>query len=156
MLKAAPDSLGKCRSNPARHPKGDNFMGGLTEGHPLKGCRVLVVEDDYFLANDLEKTLGSCGVKIVGPIANLGEAQDQVRRGGFDVAVIDINLSGEFAWSIADELMREKIPFGFVTGYGADAILERFRHIVRWEKPYDVPKLTDDIQLLCATSKKSH
>jgi hypothetical protein len=65
------------------------------------------------LADDLKKELEAFGAKIVGPIANLGEAQDQVSGGNFDVAVIDINLSGERSWTIANELMRQKIPFGF-------------------------------------------
>jgi hypothetical protein len=36
---------------------------------------------------------------------------------------------------IADELMQQKIPFGFVAGYGEGAIPERFQPIVRWQKP---------------------
>ena len=119
----------------------------------LDGCRVLVVEDDYFLADDLKKELEAHDAKVVGPIANLGAAQDQVSRGGFDVAVINVRLGNELTWSIADELMLGKIPLVFVTGYAAGGIPEHFRHIVRWEKPCDMSKLTEDIRLLCAVSK---
>jgi DNA-binding response OmpR family regulator len=122
----------------------------------LEGCRVLVVEDEYFLADDLKKGLESRGAKVIGPIADLGTAQNQVSHDDFDVALIDLKLSDEFAWSVADELMREKIPFAFVTGYGADRIPKRFRHIIRWEKPCDMAQLAEDIHLLCAVSKKTH
>ena len=125
-------------------------MGGLD------GCRILLVEDEYFLADDLKNELNSRGAKIVGPIADLSEAEDQVCRDGFDVAVIDVKLGDEFAWSIADKLMRDNIPFVFVTGYGAAAIPDRFREIKRWEKPYDMSKLTDSIRLLCSISKTPH
>jgi len=61
----------------------------------LNRCRVLVVEDEYLLAYDLEKALRDHGADVVGPIANLSEALSQVRRDGFDVAAIDINLHGQ-------------------------------------------------------------
>ena len=122
----------------------------------LDGCRVLVVEREYILVDDLKKELEVHGAKVAGPIGNLGAAQDQVSRDSFDVAVIDIKLGNKSAWSIADELMRGKIPFAFVTGYGAGAVLERFRYIVRWEKPYEMSKFIEDIRMLCAVSKTRH
>jgi DNA-binding LytR/AlgR family response regulator len=134
-------------------------MGGSMGSEPARGlfgCRVLVVEDEYFLADDLKTGLEFCGAKVVGPIADLGAAQDQVSRDNFDVAVIDINLHGKLTWSIADELMRGNVPFGFVTGYGAGSIPERFRYIVRWEKPYEMSKFIEDIRMLCAVSKTKH
>jgi len=121
----------------------------------LEGCRVLVIEDEYFLADDLKKGLEARGAKVVGPIADLHAAQNQVSRDSFDVALIDLKLSDEFAWSVADDLMREEIPFAFVTGYGAEQIPKRFRHVRRWEKPCDITRLAEDIRLLCAGSKKT-
>ena len=122
----------------------------------LDGCRVLVVEREYILVDDLKKELEVHGAKVAGPSGNLGAAQDQVSRDSFDVAVIDIKLGNKSAWSIADELMRGNIPFAFVTGYGAGAVLERFRYIVRWEKPYEMSKFIEDIRMLCAVSKTRH
>src|SRR5689334_13333496 len=54
----------------------------------IEACRVLVVEDEYFLAADLELALQSEGAEIVGPIYELSEALNQVAQGGFDVAVL--------------------------------------------------------------------
>jgi DNA-binding NtrC family response regulator len=122
----------------------------------LDGCRVLIVEDEYFLADDLKKELESCGAKVVGPNAELHAAQAQISRDGFDVAAVDVDLRGEFAWPVADELIRENIPFGFFTGYGAEAVPPRFRHVIRLEKPCDPSKVADDIRLLCVISKKVH
>jgi len=113
------------------------------------GRSVLVIEDEYFLADDLRKELESRGAKVVGPIADFGSAQEQVAHDDFDVAVIDIKLGCQLAWSIADVLMRKNIPFGFFTGYGAGAIPQRFRHIKRWQKPCDMSKLAEDVRLLC-------
>jgi hypothetical protein len=52
-------------------------------------------------------------------------------RNGFDVAIIDVNLQDELAYPIADELMRQRIPLMFATGYGADIIPARFRDVIR-------------------------
>src|SRR5579872_6057482 len=38
---------------------------------PLHGCRVLIAEDEYFLANDLERALRERGAHVVGPCAEL-------------------------------------------------------------------------------------
>jgi DNA-binding NtrC family response regulator len=116
----------------------------------LAGCRVLILEDEYFIAHDLEQGLKSLGAKIVGPIADLSEAQEQVGRDDFDVGVIDINLHDEMAYPIADELIQRRIPFVFVTGYGAEVIPERFRDVIRWEKPFEIPKLVAEIGRLCS------
>jgi hypothetical protein len=134
----------------------DCAIGGSTGSEPAKrlsGCRILVVEDEYFVADDLKGELEAHGAKVVGPVGDLGAGQDQVSRDDFDVAVVDIKLHDKFTWPIADELIQKKIPFGFVTGYEAGIIPERFGDIVRWEKPFHMSKLTEDIRLLYAVSK---
>ena len=100
----------------------------------LQGCRVLVVEDEYFLADDLRSELEAHGASVIGPVGNLPDALAEVERDGFDVAIIDINLHDEPAFVLADKLVRQNIPFFFTTGYGQDAIPSRFDNVVRWEK----------------------
>jgi hypothetical protein len=92
----------------------------------LAGCRVLVLEDEYSLASDLEQELTARGAIVVGPFAEISKTKDQVANGGFDVAVIDIDLRGEPSFSIADELIRRRIPFIFVTGYSPRYYLSAF------------------------------
>ncbi|WGD54887.1 response regulator [Bradyrhizobium sp. CB1650] len=115
----------------------------------LKGCRVLIVEDEYFLASDLETALKLQGASIVGPIGHFDAAYRQAARDHFDVAIIDINLHNEAAYPIADELIRQSIPFVFCSGYDAKVIPERFTGVSLWQKPVDLPKLVDRIAQLC-------
>jgi DNA-binding response OmpR family regulator len=96
------------------------------------GCRVLIVEDEYFLAGDLEEALKSHGASIVGPFADFDAAYRQAERDHFDVAIIDVNLRDKAAYPIADELIRQRIPFVFYTGYGGEIIPERFAGVKRW------------------------
>jgi len=122
---------------------------------PLKDCIVLIVEDEYFIAEDLRSALERAGAKVLGPVAELSEAIEMVNRDGFDVAIIDINLHGHSAYVLADELARQDVPFVFATGYSAEVIPERFRHVKRWEKPYELGEVLDDVAGLCRRRRTS-
>ncbi|OKO74603.1 chemotaxis protein CheY [Bradyrhizobium sp. NAS80.1] len=115
----------------------------------LTGCRVLIVEDEYFLANDLEEALKSRGANIIGPFGDFDAAYRRAARDHFDVAIIDVNLHDKTAYPIADELVRQRIPFVFYTGYGSDIIPERFADVKRFQKPFDPLELVEDIGRLC-------
>jgi DNA-binding NarL/FixJ family response regulator len=70
------------------------------------------------LASELEEALRASRAEVIGPIHDLDSALEQVAGGGFDVAVIDINLHGHQTYQIAEELQRIGVPFIFATGYG--------------------------------------
>jgi DNA-binding NtrC family response regulator len=120
---------------------------------PLTGCRVLIIEDEYYIATDLAGALTDYGATVIGPVSELSEAMAQVRREGFDVAMLDINLRGNLAYSVADELLRLRIPFGFATGYSAELIPDRFGDVKSWEKPYALQEIINDLKELCGSSK---
>ena len=111
--------------------------------------RVLIVEDEYYLAADLEAALRSQGADIVGPLCELAEAFREVLKGGFDAAIIDINLQGDRAYGIADQLDRQRIPFVFATGYSREIIPAGFSGVTRFEKPYDVDAIAKYVLQLC-------
>ena len=102
----------------------------------LDGTRVLIVEDEYFLADDLSRSLVQAGAKVVGPIGTLAEAQDRVRGDDFDMAVVDMNLRGDFAYAVAERLNADRVPFVIATGYNETALPERLKHVPRVEKPF--------------------
>jgi DNA-binding response OmpR family regulator len=121
-----------------------------SRGKPsLCGCRVLIVEDEYLLASELEEALRASRAEVIGPIHDLDSALEQVAGGGFDVAVIDINLHGHQTYQIAEELQRIGVPFIFATGYGEDVIPVRFRDVVRFEKLYNMNTLLQQVGKFC-------
>src|SRR5215831_1250796 len=81
----------------------------------LAGCRILIVEDEWFLADDVHVALKSLGANVIALVGDLDEALDLLANGGFDIAVIDINLRGHPAFTIANQLQRLGIPFVFAT-----------------------------------------
>lgn len=117
----------------------------MQQAATLQGRRVLVVEDDYFVAQILCDALEDAGATVVGPIGWAGEAAAFVRRGGaeFDSALLDVNLHGEPSYPVADALAERQVRFVFMTGYGAEAIDEAYRHHPRCEKPVRLQALFD-------------
>ena len=103
----------------------------------LAGRHILVVEDEYFIAAELSRSLEDMGAIVVGPVATSDKAIAIVEAADtpIDGAVLDINLEGMPAYVVAETLARRAIPFVFATGYDAAAIDARFQHVPRCEKP---------------------
>lgn len=107
-------------------------------------ARILVVEDEYFVAADLAQALKGAGAEVVGPVPTDGEALALLASGAqVDGAVLDINLRGELVYPLADVLIEREVPFVFATGYGADVVPRRFSGVPRWEKPFDYRALAE-------------
>jgi DNA-binding response OmpR family regulator len=107
----------------------------------LKGVRVLVVEDEYFVAIMLEEMLESAGCVVMGPVPRLQEALDAVDHEDYDVALLDVNLAGERIDPVADALCERDVPFMFVTGYGANALPREYAERPHIGKPFRMAEL---------------
>jgi CheY-like chemotaxis protein len=78
---------------------------------------ILIVEDEPLIAMMLEDFLESLGHAVVGTCETVEEALDRVDQGGFDVAIIDVQLKdGKRVWPVADRLAAEGTPFVIATG----------------------------------------
>lgn len=108
---------------------------GRMPGKVLARWRVLVVEDQYFLANDMQRALQAAAATVVGPVPTLAQAARIVRTEQLDAAVLDVNLRGQPVFPIMDMLMARGVPFALMTGYGRWAIPAAYRDLPRMEKP---------------------
>lgn len=105
----------------------------------LLGKSILLVEDEYFLVQDLVQAFLAAGAGIVGPAATVADAlRLVVAATRVDGAVLDINLQGEMVYPLADVLIARGIPFVFATGYDRESIPDRFDGHLRCEKPVRV------------------
>lgn len=112
----------------------------------LRHCRILVVEDEYMLADELQRELSRAGAVVVGPVPTVAMALDLLaREADLDGAVLDVNLGGDLVYPVADALAGRKVPFVFVTGYDAQALPPRFVHAPRCEKPVRISAVRDAI-----------
>ena len=107
--------------------------------------RVLIVEDEYLVAMELEDLLAEMGYRVVGPAARINEAIDLARDAEIDFAVLDINLAGTRSFPVADILRQRNIPFVFASGYGSDGLADGYRHETILRKPYALQDLEQAI-----------
>jgi CheY-like chemotaxis protein len=106
---------------------------------------VLIVEDDPIIALDFEDTILGFGVKTVRTAANVAKALGMIADQPPKFALLDVSLIREKSFAVAERLEALKIPFAFVTGYGADVRLPAaFAAKPRLTKPYS----TDALQAL--------
>nr|CAD6629942.1 response regulator [arsenite-oxidising bacterium NT-25] len=81
--------------------------------------KVLLVEDEGFVALMIEDMLEDLGCEVVASVARLKEACSIASTAELDLAVLDINLGGERSFPVAIILQERGVPFMFSTGYGA-------------------------------------
>jgi CheY-like chemotaxis protein len=90
----------------------------------LVGLRILVVEDEFLVALELEQLLGGRGCQVVGPAPSVGRALALLGVERVDAAVLDVNVDGGRVTPVAEALKAREIPFVLATGYGTSAFPE--------------------------------
>jgi DNA-binding response OmpR family regulator len=125
----------------------------MTTNNPiLRGLRVLVVEDDFYIADEICGALRASGAEIVGPSPDIAHGLHLARTERIDCAVLDINLHGALAFALADELKQRGTPSIFATGYDDSVLPRQFSANVRLEKPVNLSALLRTVQSLCSKS----
>lgn len=108
----------------------------------LHGRRILVAEDEYVAAIDVQQALQTAGAEVLGPVATVDRAVQQVDAHPLiDGAVLDVNLCGQMIFRAADMLIERGVPCVLATGYESGALPERYRSLPRCQKPYRVREL---------------
>ena len=112
---------------------------------PPAGTRVLIVEDEAIIAMTAEDMVEDLGCTIAGIASNLAEALAHAEAGGFDVALLDINLHGENSMAVAELLAAKGTPFVFTTGYGTTGPGANFVGVPVLSKPYRTDQIGEAI-----------
>lgn len=99
----------------------------------FQGRRVLIAEDDYFVATELANEFRAANAQVLGPCASLAEATRLAQSS--QMAVLDVDLKGQMVFPLADQMMRDGVPFVFYTGYDQPLLPSRFADIVCINKP---------------------
>lgn len=108
---------------------------------PLRGARVLIVEDELMVADRTESMLLDLGCEVLGPVPDAKRALRLIAQDPPDVAVLDINLGDHFVFEVAEECERRGIAFIFATGYDKAMAPERFATRRRLHKPFEISQL---------------
>ena len=114
----------------------------------LSGMKILVVEDNFLIADVLCEALRGYGCEVVGPAQNVERGEHLVDQaetddGRLTGALLDVNLNGQTSFPLASKLLERGVPFIFLTGYGdqGGAVPEEFKSARRLSKPYSFDEL---------------
>jgi DNA-binding response OmpR family regulator len=99
----------------------------------VKGTHILLVEDDYFLATELERYFSALGASVLGPVPSVEKAQDLLQDA--EAAILDIRLAETDVFPLADQLLKRRVPFVFYTAHPETILPTRFRHAGYLQKP---------------------
>lgn len=114
----------------------------------LQGRSILVVEDEFLIADNICEELISYGAIVIGPAQSVRRAFELLEAAKtIDAAVLDVNLGGELAYPVADLLMERDVPFVFTTGYDASALPARFVSVRCCEKPVDAGAVVEALRV---------
>lgn len=124
LLRAPPDAKSECAVRPAR---------------------ILIVEDDYFVAIELEHRLNEAGFEVVG-IAGTAEEALEMASQSPELAIMDIRLGGirDGVEAAVELLARFGVPSIFATAHGDGETRKRAERAnpMGWlEKPYSSESL---------------
>lgn len=118
---------------------------------PLEGCRVLIVEDEYFQAREIALALRHAGAQVIGPVARADEVLDLAGSDRIDAAMLDINLGEGASFEVARLMRARGVPFLFLTGYDVSIIPDELSSAPRLEKPVEPKLLVDRLARLVRT-----
>ena len=115
----------------------------------MSKANIIIVEDEFIIADDLSTTLEECGYTIAGVAENVEEFLELTKERQVDLVLLDINLNQpvdgvQIAHIINTEL---GLPFIFVTAFTDAPTIDRVKHT----NPYGyVTKPYNDVDLMIA------
>lgn len=116
----------------------------------FRGLKVLLVEDEILISFLVEDMLTELGCTAVWHAKGVKEAIAILAEKRPDVAVLDVNLAGEFVYPLAARLDQAQIPFVFATGYGREGIQAPWSRKPVVQKPYDTHALASALRSVLA------
>ena len=110
----------------------------MTPRSALAWRRIMIVEDEFFVADDIARALNNLGAHVLGPVGELHDALELLaREAAVDAAVVDVNLRTQMAFPLTKELRARAIPFIFASGYDRGTLPDEYRDATMLEKPID-------------------
>ena len=84
----------------------------------LNNARILVAEDEAFIALDIAMAIEDAGGQVIGPAANVSEALELLANNEVSGAILDVNLADRDVTPVALALLKKNVPLVFHTGVG--------------------------------------
>jgi len=111
-------------------------------------ARILVVEDEFFIAQEIADALAGAGYEVVGPFARVARALEQLEKEPCDAAVLDVSLRNESSLQVAQWLALRNIPYLVVTGFSLAQLPQEMRATSVLAKPLAAADLTGALKAI--------
>ena len=110
---------------------------------------ILIVEDEPLISMMLEDFLESLGHTVAATCDTVRDALTAADRGGFDLAILDVNLKGEHVWPVADRLNEKGLPFILATGGHISPPPPEHANATVLSKPYTIDAIEPALYAAC-------
>ncbi|WP_026789673.1 response regulator [Pleomorphomonas oryzae] len=111
---------------------------------------ILIVEDEWLIAEDYASTLHQAGYRIVGPYPSVEEGIAAVDAEPVDAALLDIQLQDEMSFPVAERLQERNIPFAFLSGYSRQHLPPKLASCELVPKPVAQRTLLATVKKICS------
>lgn len=123
----------------------------MSEDAPIDGPRILLLEDEWLIAEATAHSLQRLGYRPLGPAHSVSHALDILATETPDAGLLDTVLSRESSLPIADRLTEMGIPFAFYSGFEPSDLPDRFKGCRFLRKPIGEAKLKASLEAMLAT-----
>ncbi|MGB3712622.1 MAG: chemotaxis protein CheB [Erythrobacter sp.] len=132
-------------------PVGDTRKLASTVPHQvLEGKSILVLDDEWLIAEQHADIVSTAGANVVGPYLTLDEAM-KVDPATLDLAILDFALEDSDVLPLADKLNEAGVPIVFVSGYGSNMKLpDQYEDDLVVAKPAGASAVLDSAAWLAA------
>jgi CheY-like chemotaxis protein len=124
---------------------------GLKPTAVTQSRSILIVEDEPLISMMLEDFLDALGHTVAGSCDTVAAALDRVEEGGFDAAIIDVNLGGQLIWPVADRLAERGIPYILATGGHIEPPPSAHAGVPVLSKPFTIDAIEPLLAEACAS-----
>jgi len=104
----------------------------VTQSWPPHTRRALIIEDEFFVAHDLEEKMHTLGFEVCDLAPNATSARSLAMSDQPDIVLVDVCLEGGREGIEIARWLREvcDVPIVFVTSYTDQSTIERIRERV--------------------------
>ena len=105
----------------------------------LAGRRILVLEDEFFLCDDICRQIDDCGGVVVGPAPTLDGGYALLQNEPLpDGSILNIRLGNELSYPLVDDLLAAGVPVIFASSEDKASIPKEYASIPLVPKPINL------------------
>jgi DNA-binding response OmpR family regulator len=108
--------------------------------------RVLVVEDEFFIAQEIADELAAANIEVLGPCPTVQKALALLDSNHCDAAILDVSLRNENSMAVVQALTDRGIPFIVLTGFSQAQLPQEIAGAPVLTKPLNAQALIRELQ----------